>query len=59
MFNVCFWIFIFLILVARFFVKKAQHRFLSPQNLHSEIRKETYVLKDNATTVNNITSTNF
>lgn len=43
--------FIFLILVARFFVKKAQHRFLSPQNLHSQIRKETYVLKDNSTTV--------
>lgn len=43
--------FIFLILVARFFVKKAQHRFLSPQNIHSQIRTETYALADNSTTV--------
>lgn len=35
--------FIFLILVARFFVKKAQHKFLSPQNVQSLIRNETYV----------------
>lgn len=43
--------FIFLILVARFFVKKAQHRFLSPQNIHSQIRTETYALADNSSTV--------
>ncbi len=43
--------FIFLILVARFFVKKAQHRFLSPQNIHSQIRTETYALADNLSTV--------
>lgn len=41
--------FIFLILVARFFVKKAQQKFLSPQNVHSQIRTETYVLVDSAT----------
>lgn len=43
--------FIFLILVARFFVKKAQHRFLSPQNINSQIRNETYALTDNSATV--------
>lgn len=43
--------FIFLILVARFFVKKAQHKFLSAENLHSQIRNETYALSDNSSTV--------
>jgi Cu2+-exporting ATPase/Cu+-exporting ATPase len=43
--------FIFLILVARFFVKKAQHRFLSPQNLHSHFRNDSYSLSDNSSTV--------
>lgn len=43
--------FIFLILVARFFVKKAQHRFLSPQNIRSQIRTETYALAGNSATV--------
>lgn len=43
--------FIFLILVARFFVKQAQHKFLSPQNIHSQIRNETYALADNSSTV--------
>lgn len=43
--------FIFLILVARFFVKKAQHRFLSPQNVNTQIRNETYALADHTATV--------
>lgn len=43
--------FIFLILVARFFVKKAQHHFLSPQNVNSQIRNETYALSNNEATV--------
>lgn len=38
--------FLFLILVARFFVKKTQQKFLSPQNLKSQIRNETYVLSN-------------
>lgn len=43
--------FIFLILVARFFVKKAQHRFLTPQNLNSQIRNDSYVLANNVSSV--------
>lgn len=43
--------FIFLILIARFFVKKAQHRFLSPQNLRSQIQTESYALTDNSATI--------
>lgn len=43
--------FIFLILVARFLVKKAQHRFLSHKNLHSYFQNESYLLSDNSSTV--------
>lgn len=43
--------FIFLILVARFFVKKAQQKFLSPKNVHSQIRTETYVLVGSSTSI--------
>ena len=43
--------FIFLILVARFFVKKAQHRFLTPQNLNAQIHNESYALADNTAIV--------
>lgn len=43
--------FIFLILTARYFVKKAQHRFLSPQTFHSQIKTESYVLSDSGQSV--------
>lgn len=38
--------FLFLIMVARFFVKKTQQKFLSPQNIKTLIRSETYALTD-------------
>jgi len=38
--------FLFLIMVARFFVKKTQQKFLSPQNIKSLFRSETYTLAD-------------
>jgi Cu+-exporting ATPase len=39
--------FLFLILVARFFVKKTQQKFLTPQNLKSYIKNETYTVNSN------------
>ena len=39
--------FLFLILVARFFVKKTQQKFLAPQNLKSYIKNEMYLVNSN------------
>ncbi len=39
--------FLFLILIARFFVKKTQQKFLTPQSLKSHIKNETYVVNSN------------
>ena len=39
--------FLFLILIARFFVKKTQQKFLAPQSLKSHLKNETYLVNSN------------